>query len=111
MIGIDILEVKRVEEKLEKKPNFVDSFLLESEKEYVNLFKNKSERICGFFCLKEAVKKAVSTDLTFKDIEILHDENGKPFVKILNKDFEKTKVEVSISHSTTVAVAVCVVLK
>ncbi len=111
MIGIDILEVARIKKKLEKNSNFIKSFLNEHEIEYLNKFKNSTERICGFFCLKEAVIKAFEGKLGFKDIEIDHFENGKPFVKILKTGFESEKVEVSISHSKTVAVAVAILIK
>ena len=111
MIGIDILEVERMRKKLENNSNFIKSFLHESEVEYVNKFKDSTERVCGFFCLKEAVIKAFDGKLSFKDIEIHHSENGKPFVKILKPGFESSMVEVSISHTKTIAVAVAILLK
>lgn len=58
MIGIDILEVARIKKKLEKNSNFIKSFLNEHEIEYLNKFKNSTERICGFFLLERSCYKS-----------------------------------------------------
>ena len=98
MIGIDILEIERIKNKNEIK--------------YFNNFENKYEHICGFFCAKEAVKKALDCpkNLTFLDIEILHTKSGKPYVKLNEKIDIKNQIKISISHSKTVATAVCLVI-
>ena len=111
MIGIDILEVERIKQKLDKNPNFFEAFLHESEIVYVKNYKNILERICGFFCLKEAVIKAFDAKIGFKDIEITHFDSGKPFVKILKKGYTDVNIEASLSHSKTVAVAVAIINK
>lgn len=109
MIGIDILEVERIQQKLNKNPNFIKAFLHESEIAYIEKYNNSLDRICGFFCLKEAVIKAFEAKISFKDIEICHFESGKPFVKILKHGYTNKNIEISLSHSKTVAVAVAIV--
>lgn len=112
MIGIDILEIKRLK-KLIKNKNFMPKIFCEKEIEYINSKKNKSEVACGLFCAKEAVMKALPNckEIVFLDIEISHDASGKPVVTLFNnallKSNEKFNVEISISHSRTVATAIC----
>lgn len=56
--------------------------------------------------------KAVGKRLPWKDIEILNDENGKPYVHLQGK--AKREVEghllVSITHTHTLAVAIAILL-
>ncbi len=113
MIGIDILENQRVAKMLENK-NFLDKILTENEKKYVNQFADIIERVTGIFCAKEAVKKAsgIAEKLSFLDFEILHKETGAPYVNFVNENFlhfNNKNFNLSISHSTTVSVAVCVI--
>ncbi len=113
MIGIDILEVSRIEEKIKKNPNFITNFLNQNEINYVSKFKNKIERITGFFCAKEAVMKSLGCpkELSFKKIEICHEKSAKSFVVFsqdLPNEIKQKKIEISISHSKTVAVAVAI---
>ena len=114
MIGIDILENERMREKVTN-PEFVQMFLTENEQKYVSTFADMTERVTGLFCAKEAVKKAFDcpSEMGYKQLEIGHYENGKPYVSfdrsLMNivKDYA---VEISISHSKTVTVAVCLAM-
>ena len=114
MLGIDIIEVERIEKNLQN-PSFLQKILTEQEIKYVNQFKDKTSHIAGFFCAKEAVMKALEDckNIAFKDIEILHYESGKPYVKLYGnalKVFENKNcksIEISISQTKTVATAVC----
>ena len=95
----------------------MQKILTAQEIEYVNQFTSKTEHIAGFFCVKEAVMKALEEcqNIAFQDIEILHKDNGKPYVKLFGKAlevFEKgnyKSIEISISQTKTVATAICVI--
>ncbi len=114
MIGIDILEIERVKSFVENE-KLLKSVFFESEIKYFKKFVNPCERIAGFFCAKEAVKKAFCCEdnINFLDIEILHKNSGQPFVVLHNnaeKLFKKNNyknIEISISHSKTMATAIC----
>ena len=114
MIGCDVIEVERVENSL-KKEGFVKAILTESEIEYCKKFKNFYSHVAGFFCAKESVMKALEDcrQISFLDIEICHFETGKPFVKLYGKAkqvFESKKyknIEISISQTNTIAMAMC----
>lgn len=117
MIGIDIVNIKRIENLLEKK-NFLDRFFTENEQEYLESRHFRHESIAGLIAAKESVAKAfqvgIGKELSFTDIEILHDENNAPYVNAesskvykIMKEKSITKVNVNISHDGDYATAVC----
>ncbi len=113
MIGIDIEKIERFEEWTEEGLKRIFS---EKEIEYASKFENKLEHFCGFFCVKEAFVKALDDDeLSYREIEVLHNENGKPYINqtryinsILKEHF-KSRIEISISHCKEYATAVVLV--
>jgi holo-[acyl-carrier protein] synthase len=109
-IGIDIIELHRIREIISRQRKLVDRILTENEK---NMFEDlsdvrKVEFLAGRFAAKEAFSKAygtgIGTEISFLDIEIETDLNGKPF-------FTKPDVQahLSISHSREYAVAQVVI--
>jgi holo-[acyl-carrier protein] synthase len=115
-IGVDLCCPKRIE-KIYK--NFGKKFLgrIFTEREIKDLEKSLSKkygsfhRIAGRFAAKEAISKALGTGigkkLSFKDIEITHDEKGSPLVALKNS---KQKVSVTISHEKSMAVAFAILV-
>ncbi len=110
--GIDITEVRRLKEAVEK---WGDVFLtriftaqeLENAKKRVSIY----QHLAGRFAAKEAVFKALGDEkLNWKDIEIINDKKGKPCCRILNKMGKGKKVQVSISHVKSYAVASAIVI-
>lgn len=84
----------------------------EKEIEYCESKKTqKYQHYAARFAAKEAVFKAISVmipdkyGINWKDIEILNDDTGKPYVNILNHDIKSEDVDVSISHCREYAVA------
>ena len=103
MIGIDIISVKKIEEKSE---NFIKKVFTESELSYANKKGDKFQTLAGIFALKEAAIKAYKLNLSYiirKKIEILYFDN-KPYIVI---DGHKLESSVSISHDNGYALAVC----
>ncbi len=97
-IGVDIVDISRVEEKISKK------VLTEAEIEQMERMKpqRRKEYIAGRFALKEAFFKALGTGInghSFKSVEFLSLESGRPVMKIL-KDFYPVfnYAHVSLSH-------------
>ncbi|CAH2714507.1 MULTISPECIES: holo-ACP synthase [Neobacillus] len=109
-IGIDIIELSRVQEIINRQRKFVDRVLTSNEKgKFEELSEHrKVEFLAGRFAAKEAFSKAAGTgigkELSFLDIEIGTDDSGKPF-------FAKPDVpaHLSISHSRDYAVAQVVI--
>ncbi len=114
-VGIDIEKIKRFEIMLDK--NKLEKIFTPKEIEYFNKFQYKLDHIAGGFCAKEAVSKALKVGFYTKinpiDIEILHDENGAPFVNKENEKLAKLlcgrDAEISISHSDDIATAICII--
>ena len=111
-IGTDIIEIDRIEAAINNNKNFIKKVFTEKEIEMFNKRNMRSEVIAGNFAAKEAVSKALGTGIrgfSLIDIEVLRDEFGKP-VAYLNNVIEniinkKYKLNISISHNKTSAIA------
>lgn len=117
--GVDIIEIERIKEIIESTENeFCKRVYTEREIEYCEKKKaQKYQHYSARFAGKEAVFKAISSileskyDITWKDIEILNMENGRPYVKIPEKyRGEIEDIDISISHCKKYAVASVVVI-
>ena len=117
--GIDIIEISRIKESIESLgQRFWNKIYTDKEIEYCeSKGRVKYEHYAARFAVKEAAFKAVSEEvkdkysISWKDIETLNDENGRPRTEILflsNKRLEN--IDVSISHCKEYAVANVVVL-
>lgn len=106
-IGIDLVEIDRMEQLIEKEL-FVNRILtLNEQKELVARGgkKRRVEYLAGRYACKEAFSKAYGTgigEVGFQDLEILTKESGAPY---FNKSPYNGKVLVSLSHTDTFAVA------
>ncbi len=114
MIGIDIVEIERIEKLILSNKKFLTRIFTENEIKYFESKKFNYQTIAGNFSAKEAISKALGSgvrDFSFKDIEILRDELGCPYVRVYNnlekiiKDRDIKDIKVSISHSKNYAVA------
>ena len=117
--GVDIIEISRVKESIE---NLGDGFLnrvfTKKEIEYCEgREKSKYEHYAARFAVKEAVFKALSElvddkySITWKDIETLNDEQGRPKLEVLFVKSSKIEnIDVSISHCKEYAIANVVAL-
>ncbi|MFN7181411.1 MAG: holo-ACP synthase [Planctomycetota bacterium] len=110
-IGIDIVENCRINKLYQKFGNkFLEKILTQEEREIFIRKSNKVEFISGRLSAKEAFFKATNKKfVSFQDIGIINDRNGIPFVIIKNKNINYKTISVSISHSSTHTVAVCVI--
>lgn len=113
-IGIDIIEISRIEEAISRNSEFKNRFFSNDEIEYFNKKNNRAEVIAGNFAAKEAFCKAIGTGIKgviLKDVEVLRDDNGKPYIKLtgnMSKILSEkciNKLHVSISHCKEYATA------
>lgn len=113
-IGIDIVEIDRIEKIIERRPRFLERNFTKKEIEYFNEDKLRYESIAGNFAAKEAISKALGTGIRgfqLIDLEIVRDDLGKPVVNTYNKladiciKYNIKDIKVSISHSENYAVA------
>ncbi|HAT4201960.1 holo-ACP synthase [Clostridium perfringens] len=117
-IGVDIIEIERVRQAIRNNKNFLSKLFTEREIDYFISRNMNSEVIAGNFAAKEAVSKALGTGMrgfSFKDIEILRNELGKPEVILHNganlignklvENNNSLRVHLSISHNNSSAIA------
>ncbi|HHV27133.1 MAG TPA: NAD(P)H-hydrate dehydratase [Tissierellia bacterium] len=117
-IGVDIVNLKRIERIIgTKKERFLNKVFTDSEIEYI---RGKNENPCtigGIFATKEAVSKVLGTGIgkiSLKEIEVFHNNLGKPHVKLYGKALflmeEKgiASLYLSITHEREYAIAVVI---
>lgn len=105
-IGVDLVEMDRIEKIIADKPKFVERVLTKAEFTRFNELKGRRqcEYLAGRFACKEAFSKAYGTGIGkvgLKDIEILSADNGRP---LMTKSPFNGRVHVSISHTDTTAI-------
>ena len=102
MIGIDIVEIARIGNALERHGDrFLEKVFTPSEIAYARKRKRVEESLAGRFAAKEAFIKAIGRRPAWKEIEVLSD-SGKPFIIFQGKRYEG----VSNSHERSYAVSV-----
>lgn len=109
--GVDITEVKRLRQAVEKwGKEFLQRVFTPEELENAKTRGSLYQHLAGRFAAKEAVFKALGDKgLNWKDVQVLNDEEGKPCCKILNGRAKKIDVHVSISHVKNYAVASAII--
>lgn len=112
--GTDIIEIDRIKENVENLGDkFIKRIYTEKEIEYCESKKGqKYQHYAGRFAAKEAAFKAISSkldnkyEMSWKDIEIINDESGKPTLTVKGVDMEDIEsMDISISHCKNYAVA------
>jgi holo-[acyl-carrier protein] synthase len=112
-VGIDLVEFEDLKARMSAR--FVHRILSERELalyEKIHHPQRKLEFLGGRFAAKEAYTKAYRSfdePLNFVDVEVLKDELGAPY--IVSKYRTQDSVEVSISHSPSYVVAICMIEK
>ncbi|AJD32254.1 holo-ACP synthase [Clostridium sporogenes] len=114
-IGTDITEIRRIQKAITRNKNFTNKLFTKDEMDLWEKKNFKLEFIAGRFAAKEAISKALGTgirDFSFKDIEIINNELGKPQVilkpkaeDIITKISKSYKIHLSISHEKEYAIA------
>ncbi|PKM51839.1 MAG: holo-[acyl-carrier-protein] synthase [Firmicutes bacterium HGW-Firmicutes-7] len=106
-IGNDIIEISRIKKAIER-PRFMEKHYTINEIALYQSRNNNIEILAGNFAVKESVSKVFGTGVrgfSLKDIEVLRDELGKPYVLLFNEAkmiAEVAQIEqifVSIAHS------------
>ncbi len=119
-IGVDIVSVERIEKALARHADsFVKKILTPGEIDEYNAIKYKAAFVAKRFAAKEAVLKALGTGMSngisFKDIAITHDTNGRPLVQMSDVserqlELENAQVLISISDEDRYAMAYAMVV-
>lgn len=115
-IGNDIIEIERIEQSIKQfGDRFLERHFTAKERAYCLKNSNPYPQFAGRFSAKEAAAKALGTGfgehLSWKDLEILPGEHGKPelfFHGALALQHPNTRILVSISHCKLYATAMAI---
>ena len=116
MIGVDIIEVDRIEKALKTwGARFLDKIFTDKERAICEVRTPPYSAFAARFAAKEASFKALrpGRSVGWRDLEILSDEQGRPFLIVHGNakiELGKRSMCVSISHSDHYAIAVAAVL-
>lgn len=121
LVGIDVLDVVRME-KFVQNEHFLEKYFTEYEIEYVNKNNRMTQSLAGLYSAKEAFLKAlgigIGGGINLNEIEINHQESGKPYVKIVSpkaqillSTMSVKNIDISISHTDEYCTAICIIEK
>ena len=109
-IGIDIVKSKRFDRHEDKYSPFLTKIFTDSELDYSFRKNTPSLSLAGKFAAKEAIVKIFTNKginiSHLKEIEILNDKNGLPFVNSFPLEIDTNKIKLSISHDGGFAIAI-----
>lgn len=114
-IGIDIVELDRIKQLLDKQDSFFKRILTPAEREqWQSLDKGRQvEYVAGRFAVKEAISKALGTgvgrEFSWQDVSILQSDSGAPTVIWQRPQATAIRTHISISHSKQYACAQAII--
>src|ERR1700754_2067387 len=114
-VGIDQLEIERLEEALARRPRLAERLFTAAERAYAAERARPGQHLAARFCAKEAVAKALGlTGWAFTDVEVVREE-GAPRVLLHGAVADHaaalgvTEVRISLTHTRRDAAAVAIV--
>ena len=110
-IGIDLLKVSRVKKILDKYGDiFLKKVFSEDEMKKNKKIIFKANKLAKSFATKEAFVKALGTGFTkqisFKDISLKNEKNGKPFINLSNRIQKYIKKKTPNGFKTIINVSI-----
>jgi holo-[acyl-carrier protein] synthase len=103
-IGIDLLEIERLERALERRPRLAERLITDTERAYAAARARPGQHLAARFCAKEAVAKALELEAwNWRDVEVVGD-GGPPRVVLHGSARERAdelgvEVTVSLTHT------------
>jgi holo-[acyl-carrier protein] synthase len=112
-VGIDLLEIERLERALERRPRLAERLFTAGERAYAAGRARPAMYLAARFCAKEAVAKSLSLPVwNHHDVEIVGG-GGPPVLRLSGHAQARAvelgvEVQVSLTHTDTMAGAVAV---
>jgi holo-[acyl-carrier protein] synthase len=112
-VGIDLLDIERLERALERRPRLATRLFTESELAYASARARPGQHLAARFCAKEAVAKALGLEAwSFSEVEVVGGQ-GPPRVRLSGAAAERAaalgvEVAISLTHSRGHAAAIAV---
>jgi holo-[acyl-carrier protein] synthase len=113
-VGIDLLEIDRLERALERRPRLAERLFTEHERAYAGTRARPAMHLAARFCAKEAVAKALGLrEWSWRDIEVVGGGDTPPEVRLAGTAAARAgelgaAVAISLTHTRGMAAAVAV---
>jgi holo-[acyl-carrier protein] synthase len=113
VIGIDVLEIGRLERALARRPNLVSRLFTPEEREYADAHARPAVHLAARFCAKEAVAKALALEAwAFRDVEVVATDSA-PEVRLTGAAAQRAaelgvQPRISLTHTRETAAAVAI---
>lgn len=118
-LGVDIVEIDRMREAIERRPRIKERLFSEEERRYCEKRSKPEVHYALRFAAKEAVLKALGTGFSgmrFTDVEVVREVNGRPVPRLSGRAAEYAQqlgvvemhLSLSFTHTTAVASAVAI---
>ncbi|MEA2454763.1 MAG: holo-[acyl-carrier protein] synthase [Thermoleophilaceae bacterium] len=113
-VGIDLLEIERLERALERRPRLAARLFTDAERAYAAARARPAEHLAARFCAKEAVAKALGlTAWSFRDVEVVATD-AAPQIALSGRAAARAAelgvtATVSLTHTGSMAGAVALV--
>ncbi len=114
-VGIDLLEIDRLERALARRPRLAERLFTEGERAYAQTRARPAMHLAARFCAKEAVAKALELrEWSWRDVEVVGGGSEPPAVRLAGAAADRARelgatVSVSLTHTRGMAAAVAVV--
>ncbi|HEX3324966.1 MAG TPA: holo-ACP synthase [Solirubrobacterales bacterium] len=110
-VGIDLLEIDRLERALKRHPRLAERIFTEAERDYAAARARPGRHLAARFAAKEAVVKALGLTGGFglRDVEVV--AGAPPTVRLSGRAADVAagdRIEVSLTHSRDYAAAIAV---
>jgi holo-[acyl-carrier protein] synthase len=112
VIGLDLLEIERLERALERRPGLAERLFTDRERAYTATQGRPGQHLAARFCAKEAVSKALEMEvLRPREIEVVGGGDGPPRVALHGAAAQRAaelgvEVHLSLTHTRSTAGAV-----
>ncbi len=114
-VGIDVVEVERIEQALARRPTLGERLFTDAERAYAEGRARPAMHLAARFCAKEAVAKALALRAwSPRDVEVVGGGDVPPEVRLTGHAAARAaelgaRVSISLTHTQTTAAAVALV--
>lgn len=106
-VGLDLLEIERLERALERRPRLAERLFTDDERAYAAARARPGQHLAARFCAKEAVAKALRLEAwSPRDVEVVLTPGGAPAILLHGALAGRGPVAVSLTHERGMAGAV-----
>ena len=115
-IGLDLLEIDRLERALSRRPRLAERLFTDAERAFAAERAEPARHLAARFCAKEAVAKALGLrDGDWHDVEVLGGGDAPPGLRLSGRAAERAaelgvELAISLTHSKGMAGAVALAL-